>query len=135
VTVLPDTSIWVELLREGKRGPAGELDRLLEEHSVLACGPVVAELLAGTPPERQEELWLLLSSLPWAELDAFGWREIGLVAGRLRRAGGSLPLTDVVIAVCAARARAVLWTGDEDFMRIAEVLPSLELYGEQRRTS
>jgi len=132
VTVLPDTSIWVELLREGTDGPAGELDRLLSERAVVTCGPVVAELLAGTPPDRQEELWILLSSLPWADLDTFGWRETGVVAGALRRSGRAVPLTDVVIAVSARRARSVLWTRDTDFDRIVEVLPTLELYERAR---
>jgi hypothetical protein len=125
VTVLPDTSIWVEWLR--KRG-SEDLDRLLAERSVVACGPVAAELLSGTAPERQEELWVLLTSLRWAELDAYAWRETGIVAGGLRRTGRSLPLTDVAIAVCAVRARATLWTRDDDFERIAEVVPALELY-------
>lgn len=126
--VLPDTSIWVELLREGREGPAAELDRFLEEQAVLVCGPVAAELVSGTPPEHQEELWVLLTSLPWADLDAFGWRETGIVAGTLRRTGRSVPLTDVAIAVCAVRAQATLWTRDEDFRRIAEIVPALNLY-------
>lgn len=28
--------------------------------SVLVCGPVLAELLAGTPAEQRDELWLAL---------------------------------------------------------------------------
>ncbi len=92
----------------------------------------MAELLAGTPPDRQEELWILLSSLPWADLDTFGWREAGVVAGSLRRSGRAVPLTDVVIAVSARRARSVLWTRNTGFDRIVEVLPALELYERAR---
>jgi predicted nucleic acid-binding protein len=127
VTVLPDTSVWVDYLRRGASGPAGELERHLEEGSVLVCGPVLAELLAGAPPERRDELWLALGSLPWAELDHAAWRQVGELANDLRRAGVSVPLTDLVIAVAAERSQATLWTRDRDFERIRPVLPALEL--------
>jgi len=127
VNVLPDTSVWVEYLRRGASGPAAELERRLHDGSVLVCGPVLAELLAGAPGERRDELWLALGSLPWAELDHAGWRQVGELANDLRRADVSVPLTDLVIAVAAARSQATLWTRDQDFERIRPVLPALEL--------
>ena len=125
--VLPDTSIWVDYLRRGASGPGGELDGLLERDSVLVCGPVLAELLAGAPPERRDELWLALGSLPWAELDHAAWRQVGELANDLRRTGTSVALTDLVIAVACVHAEATLWTGDRDFERIRRALPGLEL--------
>jgi predicted nucleic acid-binding protein len=50
------------------------------------------------------------------------------VAGELRRAGTSVPLTDVAIAVAATVAEAELWTRDQDFERIRTALPALELH-------
>jgi predicted nucleic acid-binding protein len=50
------------------------------------------------------------------------------VAGDLRAAGVSLPMTDVEIAVAAVVGNAVLWTRDQDFRRIGRALPALELY-------
>lgn len=126
--VLPDTSIWVDYLREGASGAAAALEEHLEQESVVVCGPVLAELLAGTPPERRDDLWLALGSLPWAELDHAGWRRAGEVANDLRRMGRSVPLTDVVIAVACMRAGASLWTRDRDFEAIGAVLPELEVY-------
>jgi predicted nucleic acid-binding protein len=128
VKVLPDTSIWVDYLREGVSGAAAALEGHLQEESVLVCGPVLAELLAGTPPERRDDLWLALGSLPWAELDHAAWRRASEVANDLRRTGRSVPLTDVVIAVACTRADASLWTRDRDFEAIGAVLPELEVY-------
>lgn len=125
--VLPGTSVWVDYLRGGASRPAGELDGLLEDGSVLICGPVMAELLAGAPPDRRDALWLALRSLPWAELDHAGWREVGELANVLRRVGISLPLTGLVIAVACVRSEAMLWTRDRDFERIRDGLPALEL--------
>jgi len=128
VNLLPDTSIWIDYLRGRDEATVAELDRYLERESVFTCGPVMAELLAGTAPDRRDDLWLAIGSLPWAEVDQPAWRSIGEIANELRRAGGSIPLTDVTIAVAAARAEAALWTTDRDFDRIQAVLPALELH-------
>lgn len=127
MNVLPDTSIWVDYLRRGPAGPAGELDGLLQRDSVLVCGPVLAELLAGAAPERRDDLWLALGSLAWAELDHAAWRQVGEVAGDLRRAGIPVPLTDLVIAVACVKSEATLWTRDRDVERIRTALPALEV--------
>lgn len=126
--VLPDTSIWVDYLRDAGGDAADRLQRLIGDRVVLTCGPVVAEILLGTAPRQQDEVWLALGSLPWAELGASAWRQTGVVAGELRQAGQSVPLTDVAIAVAAARADAAVWTQDRDFERIKEVLPGLTLF-------
>jgi len=126
--LLPDTSIWVDYLRDGNATTVGEMERHLERESVMICGPVIAELLAGASPDGQDELWLSIGSLPWAPIDQPGWRRIGQVAGELRRAGTSVPFTDVAIAVAATVAEAELWTRDRDFEQIRTALPSLELH-------
>ena len=125
--LLVDTSIWVDYLRGGDARLGDALDRYLDGESVLMCGPVIAEVLAGTDPEQREETWLALGSLPWAELNQLAWRQVGEVAYDLRRRGVSLPLTDVVISVAALDADAEVWTRDTDFARIREALPALRL--------
>jgi predicted nucleic acid-binding protein len=103
-----------------------ELRRLRREGVILVCGPVLAELLKGTPPQRRDSLWASVGSLPWAELDRAGWRLVGEAAAELR--GARIPMTDVEIAVAAVRAEAALWTRDRDFGRVGGVLPALQLY-------
>lgn len=129
MTVLPDTSVWVRYLRQGRGTEVGAgLDRRLEERSVVVCGPVLAELLTGTPEDRREQLWSLLSVLPWARLDAEEWHLVGATAAKLRATGLTVGLTDVTIAVAAAGAGAALWTLDADFTRVATVLLALRLH-------
>lgn len=127
MTVLPDTSIWVDYLRSGTAGPAATLDDLLERESAVVCGPVLAELLAGAPPERRDELWHALEALPWADLARSDWQRVGELGHDLRAAGDSVPLTDLAIAVAAVSAGASLWTNDSGFARIRSALPELEL--------
>lgn len=81
----------------------------------------------GAAPEHRDDLWLALGNLPWADLDQMGWRRAGEVASDLRRAGVSVSLTDIAIAVAAVNADAVLWSRDEDFARIQVALPALAL--------
>jgi predicted nucleic acid-binding protein len=126
LSVLADTSVWVDYFHG--RPASGGLDSLLERNDVLVCGPVVAELLAGTAPDQVDVLWLAVGSLPSAPVDDAVWREAGERAGALRRRAASVPLLDVVIGVAAANAGAELWTHDRDFDRVCEVVPQLRLH-------
>ena len=125
--MLADTSVWVAFLRDGTRGSAAELDRLLEQREVLICGPVAAELVAGAGDDGGR-LWSLLAGLAWAELQREAWRQVGETAAALRRRGATVALTDVEIAVAAMRAGAAVWSQDSDFERIGTVLPELRRF-------
>ena len=126
--VLPDISIWVEYLRRGTQGSGRALDDLLSTNRVVACGPVMAELLTGTAVSTRDTLRVLFEGLPWADIDRAGWALVGETAARLRDSGATVPLTDIVIAVSAVGANAMLWTADADFRRIEAVLPSMQRY-------
>jgi predicted nucleic acid-binding protein len=126
--VLADTSIWVDFARRGTRGRAWGLRDLLDAGEVSTCGPVAAELLAGADGEVAERISATLASLPWAELSPAAWRDAGLAARWLRKAGQTVPLTDLAIAVASAHAGHVMWSSDADFKRIQPVIDGLILY-------
>ena len=48
----------------------------------------------------------------------------------LRRAGVTVPFTDVVIAQVAIASDLELWTRDNDFTHIQRILPQLRLFAE-----
>ena len=125
--VLPDTSVWIAYLRPGGEDITRELSATLERREVLACGPVVAELVAGTRPSDRATLLASLAGLPWAELDHQAWQSVGLLAAELRDRGQAIPLTDLEIAVAAHSSGATLWTADHHFERLAPLLDGLEL--------
>jgi predicted nucleic acid-binding protein len=126
--VLPDTSIWVEYFRDAQPADADHLAALIAEGEVAICGPVIAELLAGTRPSRRDALLETMLGLPWAGIDPDGWLQAGEASAELRRKGTPLALTDLAIAAAAAGGGHVLWSLDADFERIREVLEGLELY-------
>lgn len=128
MSILADTSVWVDFLKLGARGPGAELARLLRDHEVVLCGQVVAELLAGTEPQQRDGLWTLLSGLPWLQLNPRGWRRVGDLAGDARRRGYTLPLVDVQIAVLALEYGAQLWSRDAHFTQIGALEPTLSRF-------
>lgn len=127
MTILPDTSIWIDYFR-GTEPAATELDRLLADEPPALCGPILAELVAGLATDQRDDVWLALSSLTFVELGRDAWTQAGELAHELRRRGASVPLLDLLIAVAAVRADAALWTRDTDFERISDVLPDLQLH-------
>lgn len=124
--ILADTSVWIAYLRDDP-SVRPRMKAHLDERRVLTCGPVVAELLAGTRGAATEALWQSLIALPWASLDAVVWRSVGEALGELVRQGRRMPLTDVVIGVAAASSGAGLWTLDSHFDRVAGVVAGLEI--------
>ncbi len=125
--VLADSSVWIAYFR-GEARAVSRFEALTDASELMTCGPVVAELLAGVQHrEDREDLWDLLIAIPWAAIDAAHWRSAGEAAANLAASGRSVPLTDLVIGVAAARARATLWTYDSDFERVAEVATGLDL--------
>jgi predicted nucleic acid-binding protein len=125
--ILPDTSIWIAYLRAGGEDITRELTATLERREVLACGPVVAELVAGARPDDRATLLASLAGLPWADLDHRAWQSVGRLAAELRDRGQVIPLTDLEIAVAAHSSGAALWTADHHFARLAPLLDGLEL--------
>ena len=126
--VLPDTSVWVSFFRAPSGAEGDRLETLIAEGGAAICGPVLAELLAGAEERQRTAIAETVGGLPWADLDRSCWRDVGALARRLRQAGQMLPLTDLAIAVAAARAGYALWSLDSDFKRIVPALDALELY-------
>lgn len=127
--ILPDTSVWIPYFRSTRGAEGDRLEGLIERGQVATCGPVLAELLGGGGEEQRNAIIETVAGLPWADIDHAAWQDVGALARRLRRAGQALPLTDLTIAVAAARAGYTLWSLDSDFERIAPALDGLELYG------
>jgi predicted nucleic acid-binding protein len=126
--VLPDTSVWIPYFRSSSGAEGDRLEELIGEGEVAICGPVLAELLGGANETQRSGIMDTAGDLPWAGLDHASWHDVGALARRLRQAGQTLPLTDLAIAVAAARAGYVLWSLDSDFERIVPALDGLELY-------
>lgn len=114
-SVLVDTSVWVDYLRQGQSLASMELDLLLEEGRAVLCGMVELELLQGVRPHDKNSLEELLSALPYAETGREDFQEAGDILGSLRAKGIQIPATDGLIAAVCIRQNLTILTGDKHF--------------------
>ena len=121
--VLVDSSIYVHLLRAGS-DPVAQLAERFEVTELVACDVVRCELLRGIiRPKERADLTMFFDLLVHLTMDHRAWQETEDLAWRLDRTGNILPLTDLMIAVCAFRAGAELLTRDPHF----KMIPRLRL--------
>ena len=119
--ILIDTSAWIDALRPA--GNAAVRDRVA---AVIAAGRavttqvVVMELLVGARTEEQyRELQEDLSALRLVSVDATTWPQATQLGFELRRAGLSVPITDLLIAAVALAGDATVLHADRHFDLIA----------------
>lgn len=119
--VLVDSSIYIHLLRTGADVVAELADRF-EATEIVGCDLVRCEVLRGIiRPKAKAYLAEYFDLLVHVTMDYRAWRETEDLAWQLDRAGKVLPLTDVIIAVCALRAGAAVLTRDRHFSMIPQV--------------
>lgn len=119
--VLVDSSVYIHLLRSGT-DPVAALAERFEATELVGCDIVRCEVLRGIiRPKARADLGMFFDLLIHVTMDHRAWQEAEDLAWRLDRAGRVLPLTDVIIAVCALRAGASVLTRDQHFERIPEL--------------
>lgn len=127
--ILVDTSVLIDCLRSKD---ARLLDQLRDLDAAI-CGTTRAEILAGARDShhRQRLLEILETLAQIATSDSL-WDEIGDALAALRRAGITVPFTDVIIAAMSIASGLPLWTRDKQFKLIRQVLSNLELLEESQ---
>lgn len=128
MTVLIDTSTWIEYFRATGSAAAAEVRRLLtdESQSVVTCEPIAMEILSGAVDDGSHaRLERLVNGLPSLKLDdSIDFRSAAAVYRAGRRAGRTIrSINDCLIASLAIRHDAVLIHRDADFDVIAEFTP------------
>jgi len=119
---LVDTSAWLDALqpRPERSGVRERVRTLLAADQVVLTGVVRAEILRGTRDEveytRLAAMLDAIERLPSTEAD---WDDAGRVGFRLRRAGRTANLPDLVIASVALRHDVTVLHSDSDFDALA----------------
>ncbi|MCI2429050.1 PIN domain-containing protein [Candidatus Acetothermia bacterium] len=119
--ILVDTSAWIEFYHpQGASRVKQALAKALEHQEVAVVAPVVVELLRGAKTESTYRV--LQDDLRALSCLALGWEEATTAAKlgwELRRAGQSVPTTDLLIAAAAQQHQHEVWHfGDEHFQAI-----------------
>lgn len=126
--ILVDTSVWVDFFSSSPGRSGNELRRMIAEAEPLALsGVIVSEILQGLRRdvgqiERELSQWDMLEPLGFST-----YRGAAAIFRLGRARGFSLTTIDTLIAAIALDHRAVLFTIDQDFARIARIT-RLQLY-------
>jgi predicted nucleic acid-binding protein len=126
--ILVDTSVWVDFFSSSPSRSGTELRRMIADAEPLALsGVIVSEILQGLRRdvgqiERQLSQWEMLEPLGFST-----YREAAAIFRFGRARGFTLTTIDTLIAAIAMDHRAVLFTVDQDFSRIARIA-RLQLY-------
>lgn len=114
---LVDTSTWIfALRRQPKQSILQRIDELLDQDVVATCGLIELELLGGAASEAEfTRLQSRLRGLHRLAIQENDWSAAARLTFRLRRAGITVPFTDVLLSALALRHDAVLVHADRDF--------------------
>ncbi len=119
--VLVDSSIYIHLLRTGI-DPVTKLAERFDATEIVGCDLVRCEVLRGViRPKAKAYLAEFFDLLVQVTMDHRAWKDAEEMAWRLDRKGTILPLTDIIIAVCALRAGAEIVTRDRHFEKIPKL--------------
>ena len=126
MTVLIDTSAWVEYLRYTGSSTDEAVNSWLEEEQVVfTCSPVVMEVTAGArDDEHAFELRELLADARAIQVHAWHFEDAAAIHRMCRREGIRVrSLFDCLIASVALSEDVEVLHHDRDFNAIARVVP------------
>jgi predicted nucleic acid-binding protein len=114
---LIDTSSWIHSLRpHGDPTITSRVRILLEQGEAAWCPMVRLELWAGARGDQEKTVLREMEhAVPELEVDAVVWQKSVDLARKARRAGKTVPATDILISACAAHHGVDLEHCDTDF--------------------
>ena len=124
---LIDTTVWV-LYFKGEKDVEDRVKSLILQDKVATTEIVILETLRGARSQNEyNQLYDDFKALPLLQLDEAAWKESYKVGFKLRKAGISVPLADILIAVLAARYACPLLHRDNHFPLMAETMKLREV--------
>ncbi len=133
MSVLVDTSVWIEFFHRRPSFDLHTLTTLIEERQVVTCLPVMAELLSGemTPPVRiavhQAFDAMTCVDPDWNLPET--WRQLIELAIEARKMKvGITGVVDRMILLAARGSGAQLWTLDKKILKLASAT-DVNLFG------
>lgn len=128
MTVLIDTSVWINLFRDRTGSIASTVRSIVGDDDIVLTRFNQLELLQSSLNERE---WSLMSDYldgqDYLEANPDIWRTAAHIYFELRRRGQTVRSTiDCCIAQIAIEHRALLLHEDRDFESIADIRPLLQ---------
>lgn len=116
--VLVDSSFYIDRLRAGE-DPFEEFEKHADETDFVTCGVVMTEVLRGVKIRKaRDRMEGLMGVMLYVPTSNSIWQRVAELAWKLDREGLGMQVTDLVIAVSALEADAMVLTFDSDFKRV-----------------
>lgn len=110
MTVLVDTPIIVDHLRNDSRAVALMDDLFAREDRVWATTPTRTEIIAGLRPHERQPMGRLFAVMSWIDVDTAIADAAGELARRYRASHGGIDTVDYLVAAAAQSIGASLVT-------------------------
>ncbi|MBC7980515.1 MAG: PIN domain-containing protein [Armatimonadetes bacterium] len=126
MSVLIDTSAWIDFLRNGRlKNP--EVAVALETGGAVLCHAVWTELWSGLRGKREESVLMnIREACGWLEIDTSVWELAAGISRAARQLGLNCPLADVLIAACAKHHRTELLHRDKHFEALLKLCDKMK---------
>ena len=120
MTVLVDTSIWIDYFRTGDNSK--KLDALIDENIVVINDIILAELAPYLKMKKQDKVIELLHEINRIPLD-IDWNEIVEFQVRCLKSGANgVGIPDLIIAQNAKQHDSMIYSLDKHFRLLNQVL-------------
>jgi predicted nucleic acid-binding protein len=120
---LVDTSSWIHQMRQkGDPVVRARVEALLRAGEAAWCAMVRLEIRAGIANDREQQtLRAYEAVVPDLPIDARVWQAACDLAGRARRAGKTVPASDILTCACARHHGVAIEHADAHFDMLAQV--------------
>ena len=126
--MLVDTSSWVEYLRDRESEVGDRVEVLVLRGEAAWCDITLVELWHGVRGAKEKrELAEMEDEIERVRVDAMVWRLACKLALRSREKGINVPITDIIIAACAAAHALELEHCDGHFNDLLPLAKSLRV--------
>ena len=123
--ILADSNILIDYYRDRNSKLAKKIDSM----PLAICGVVKSEVLHGARSSKEiDDMLASFLTFDLLHTDEYDFEGVGFMLQTLRENGVSVPLADVMIAFCAMKYDALLWTRDGHFRLIQGLYPELGFY-------
>jgi predicted nucleic acid-binding protein len=123
---LVDTSSWVEYLRDRESEAGDAVEVLVLRGEAAWCDITLVELWHGVRGAKEKrQLAEMENEVERVAVDAPVWRLASRLALRCREKGLTVPISDIVIAACAAAHKLELEHCDKHFDDLLPLAKSL----------
>ena len=120
MSVLVDTSVWIEYLRSGKNSE--KLDFFIDENIIVINDLILAELVPSLRVRNQQKIIKLLNNINKLDL-SIDWDQIKEFQFKCLKNGlNGIGIPDLIITQNAKQNHCTIYTFDRHFQLIKDIL-------------